>query len=170
MCSGILSTDTNSGRQITSFTRGSGNAYRDWWREKIKCKPDAIEEIDVEQCMVHPQRAYNPLSPNQETDRTLRWKECGTTNTRSMRFFIIWQIAPLRYGTQRLWSLINNWVWKHLDVKIAYRARWQFTMPREEIPATGQCSGHFLNDMPNGISLKIQKDIPAKDQIQFLNA
>ena len=66
--------------------------------------------------MVHPQREHNPLSTNGENERALRWKKNLDAETGLTKIFMFLQPVPVRHGTQRLWSLINDRIWKDLGL------------------------------------------------------
>lgn len=80
---------------MISFTEESGKAYRVRCRLKIKEYPeDMIGEIEVEQCMVHPQRKHTSLSRRLENVRALRWNKILTAKTAFTQIFMFYRPLP----------------------------------------------------------------------------
>lgn len=79
---------------MISFTEESGKAYRVRCRLKIKWYPDVIGEIEVEQCMGHPQPEHTLLSRRRENKRALRWNKNFPGKIAFTQIFMFLQTAP----------------------------------------------------------------------------
>jgi len=159
--------ETSSGRQMISFTKGRGKAYCVWCRLKTRWNPDVIGEIEVEQCMGHPQREHNPHPPNGENERALRWEISLDTEPDLTQVFMFLQTTPreIRHPSfvvvDKWQNLERSWLLRPLPPEQAiHHAQWKNILH-------WSVSQAFFYHMPDRIRLTRVRPYPEGYQLSF---